>query len=97
LSPQKIKAQTGSGQAKGLKLSKQSIKREGTHQDMSGDPSTANPAAMALHYSGSSLKGEEKMQGRDSSFVHENFSTIINDAKPYRNIIKRYWTEEEVR
>jgi hypothetical protein len=22
---------------------------------------------------------------------------IIGDAKPYRNVIKRYWTEEEVR
>jgi hypothetical protein len=28
--------------------------------------------------------------------MNENFSNIINEAKPYRNIIKRYWTEEEV-
>ena len=26
----------------------------------------------------------------------DNFTSIINEAKPYRNIIKRYWTEEEV-
>lgn len=31
-----------------------------------------------------------------SSNMQDNLNAIINDAKPYRNIIKRYWTEEEV-
>ncbi|MFS8159974.1 MAG: hypothetical protein ACMG6E_07145 [Candidatus Roizmanbacteria bacterium] len=52
---------------------------------------------MALHYSSASAnKAEDKTQQRDSTYMHDNFSNIINDAKPYRNIIKRYWTEEEV-
>ena len=29
-------------------------------------------------------------------FSQENISAILNDAKPFRNVIKRYWTEEEV-
>ena len=29
-------------------------------------------------------------------FSQENFTAILNDAKPFRNVIKRYWTEEEV-
>jgi hypothetical protein len=28
--------------------------------------------------------------------MDDNFTNIIDAAKPYRNIIKRYWTEEEV-
>jgi hypothetical protein len=29
-------------------------------------------------------------------FSQENISAILNEAKPFRNVIKRYWTEEEV-
>lgn len=28
-------------------------------------------------------------------FPNDAISNILNDAKPYRNVIKRYWTEEE--
>lgn len=30
-------------------------------------------------------------------FSQENISAILNEAKPFRNVIKRYWTEEEVK
>ena len=30
------------------------------------------------------------------NFSQENLSNIMNSAKPQRNIIKRYWTDEEV-
>lgn len=30
-------------------------------------------------------------------FSQENISNILSEAKPYRNVIKRYWTEEEVK
>lgn len=29
-------------------------------------------------------------------FPQENIQVILNEAKPYRNVVKRYWTEEEV-
>ena len=29
-------------------------------------------------------------------FPNDAISNILNDAKPYRNVVKRYWTEEEV-
>ena len=29
-------------------------------------------------------------------FSQENISALMNSAKPYINVIKRYWTDEEV-
>ena len=29
-------------------------------------------------------------------FSNDAISNIVNEAKPYRNVIKRYWTDEEV-
>lgn len=37
------------------------------------------------------------MEDQSPGFTQGNLSTIISEAKPYRNVIKRYWTEEEVR
>ncbi len=31
-----------------------------------------------------------------SQFSNDAISSILNDAKPYRNVIKRYWTDDEV-
>ena len=63
----------------------------------------AESATKPMGMSGENLMGRHEI-GKDeksaslqsSPFMQENFSAIINDAKPYRNIIKRYWTEEEV-
>lgn len=29
-------------------------------------------------------------------FGNDSIASILEDAKPYRNVVKRYWTEEEV-
>jgi hypothetical protein len=30
-------------------------------------------------------------------FSQDNIPGMMQDSKPFRNVIKRYWTEEEVR
>lgn len=43
------------------------------------------------------ISEEKSANIQGSSFMQDSFTAIINEAKPYRNIVKRYWTEEEVR
>jgi hypothetical protein len=30
-------------------------------------------------------------------YSNDAISNILSEAKPFRNVVKRYWTEEEVR
>lgn len=32
-----------------------------------------------------------------TTLSNDTISNLLNEAKPYRNVVKRYWTEEEVR
>lgn len=47
-----------------------------------------------LHESMRKQTDDGDMDGEQ--FMKENISAMFNEAKPYKSIIKRYWTEEEV-